>query len=166
MPAWRPREELLHWRLELGKRRGYKLTVRNGCVESAQAAREQRAAWKEFLARAAAEPASRELLRLELRAMRAIKGDTMAQRAAYAAFCARVDGGWYVPILEPEARDFKKLAKAWLNVADANWSAKWFVERRFAHLVVYQQQVPPTEPEEEEKYREAIERFATGKYRQ
>ena len=134
-------------------------------VERAQGARDREAAWEEFLQLAAAARASDpDLLRVEKSAMRG-PAKSMPQRGvAYRDFLRRVASGWYDEVQLVEPRRYRELAKAWKSVADSNWDAHPFVERRLGHLLTLHEQLPQGDDEQQEERRRQLEDFITGRY--
>lgn len=134
-------------------------------VGRARSAREREATWAEFLQMAAAATASDpDLLRAEKAALRGPAKSMTHRGVAYRDFLRRVAEGWYVEVQAVEPRRYAELAKAWKSVADANWDAHHFVERRLAHLLTLQEQLPEGDEEEQETRRRRLEEFITGRY--
>ncbi|MCO4746502.1 MAG: hypothetical protein KC912_17020 [Proteobacteria bacterium] len=111
-----------------------------------------------------------DLVRLVREEERAISGDLVASGHAlrgYRAFLARVDSGYYDQIRSDSSnqRYFRSLAKRWKGVADGIFRSNWYREIKLQHLLTYQEQVPPRDDEEAEKYRTTLESSITSGYR-
>jgi len=134
-------------------------------VEAAQADAARKQQWETFVGRVAREPASSNLLDAEKRAMRYVSDSLPAKRAAYADFCRRTEAGWYDEVRVAEPRLFRDVARGWRKVADSTWNDWWDLERQLSHLLTLHEQVPAITDEDQESYREELERFVTGKFR-
>lgn len=134
-------------------------------VEDAQAAAERDLRWREFVRRVGVEPASEELLDLELDALHAPQEAMHLRRSGYADFLQRVDAGWYDAIREEQPRDWKRIVTGWYRVADSNWRSPRFVERRLAQYLKMQELLPPATDEERQEKQQALEQFVTGAYK-
>ena len=144
---------------------GKELDKLEDLVGDAREARERDRAWADFVQAAASAPASdKDLIRVEKTAMRAPAKTMHLRGVAYRDFLRRVEEGWYDELQQVDPRRFAELAKAWKGVADANWDAHPFVERRLAHLLTLHGQLPEGDEEEQERRRRQLEDFATGRY--
>lgn len=129
-------------------------------IEKATTARQRRGEYRALLERLAAAPADTTTLREEERLLSWIDDDLGMQLSGYQQFVARVEAGVYDGVRDE--RDFRDVADAWRDVARSVAHHPLFFPQRVAAELTFQQHIPARDAEQEERYRERLERTIEG----